>query len=413
MTSGAAVTADFERLLVVGDAHLTAGPAAEDVQPASRALARFLEAVPRDSRATTRLLVLGDLLDFVRVDGPAGGVSAGLSKLDRIVDTNADVFAALGRSAAAGMAIDVVPGNHDVELTAPELQARFREHATRLSGVADAGAAIRFHPWIVYLPGVLYAEHGQQYHDLNAFLTILSPPRGDDRFELPLGSRIELALADVSRSIDPRATGVPSLRRLIAALRAHPRRALFAAPRLARLMWIAVTGVRSLSSASRLTARRAYRAQSLAAHAADVGLAADVLARIDELSETALLRARRRLARAAWLAVWPRRRRGAQPGDYLTLAARSIDRLLADAGAAVPYYLFGHSHVAADWEVLPAGPGPRYLNAGAWAESRPDCYPLVELSREAGAVRARLRCWNDAARRIEDGATVGPPSSPR
>jgi len=345
---------------------------------------RFLEAARRDSGASTRLLLLGDLLDFVRVDGPSGSVSASLAKLDRIVKANADVFAALGRAAAAGMAVDIVPGNHDVELTAAELQARFREHATRLSAVDGAGAAIRFHPWIVYLPGVLYAEHGQQYHDLNAFLTILSPPRGDDRFEPPLGSRIELALADVIRSIDPRATGVPSPRRLIAALRAHPRRALFAAPRLARLMWIAVTGIRSLSSASRTTARRTYRAQSFPAYAAEIGLAADVLARIDELSETTLLRARRRLARTAWLAVWPRRRLRAQRPDYLALTARSIDRLLAEAGAAVPYYLFGHSHVAADWGLVPTEPEPRYLNAGAWAASRPRCYPLVELSEKRG-----------------------------
>jgi hypothetical protein len=93
--------------------------------------------------------------------------------------------------------------------------------------------------------------------------------------------------------------------------------------------------------------------------------------------------------------------RPAEP--YMVAAAREIDAVLADHGVAVPLYLFGHTHVAADLPLRPAG--ARYLNPGSWSTFRPDgphrdrlCVLEVTAAGD-GRPGARLAHWD--ARRAE------------
>jgi len=94
--------------------------------------------------------------------------AATLAKLDRIATGHRRVFASLGEFAASDSRVVVVPGNHDLELIRPSTQARFCELVDEACGQPGAATRIEFQPWIYYVPGVLYAEHGSQYHDAGA-----------------------------------------------------------------------------------------------------------------------------------------------------------------------------------------------------------------------------------------------------
>jgi hypothetical protein len=131
---------------------------------------------------------------------------ATLAKLERRAAGHPAVFSALGAFAASALRISIIVGNHDIELIRASTRDRFLELVSRLSGNPHVAGRITFHPWIYYVPGLLYAEHGSQYHDLNSFRTLLSPyRRGDDNeIDLPLGSRLSLYLIDLIESIEPR-----------------------------------------------------------------------------------------------------------------------------------------------------------------------------------------------------------------
>jgi hypothetical protein len=85
--------------------------------------------------------------------------------------------------------------------------------------------------------------------------------------------------------------------------------------------------------------------------------------------------------------------------DAILRAARAIDGLLARDGSAVPFYVFGHTHRAAQ---LPLREGERpawYFNTGAWASGvePPPFLPYLHIERNGGPT-ARLLAWNDAER---------------
>jgi UDP-2,3-diacylglucosamine pyrophosphatase LpxH len=134
------------RLAIVSDLHM-ATPEAPGGDPFAddRAFAQLLGALA-DRCIRTRLVLLGDTFDLVL---------AGSGGLDAVAAAHAAVFDALAAFAAAGHEIEVVPGNHDGDLMRPAAQERLRELLS---------APIAFPPWVVLVPGVLYAEHGEQRH---------------------------------------------------------------------------------------------------------------------------------------------------------------------------------------------------------------------------------------------------------
>ncbi|MEA2254277.1 MAG: hypothetical protein QOG35_322 [Solirubrobacteraceae bacterium] len=302
-----------QSLLVVGDLHLGAGGG--DPFHRDRDLARFLAEMGarRDGGARPpRLVVLGDLLDFPAAAGgrPPDGEAAALRCLERIAAAHAGALDALAGYLATGATIDLVAGNHDADLARPAVRTRLGELLGRASGLA-------FHPWILHVPGVLYAEHGHQHHDVNAFAAPLSPWRPGDpaRLDLPPG-----ALAGGARAA------------VLVALRAA---------RAARR-------------------RRAYRATALPAAAAGLGLSPGALRAIDAATPRGPLAPVARMARRV------------SARDAQHRAARRIHDVLAAEGAAVPCYAFGHTHVAERRPVVPGAVRPLYVNAGTWSTLRRD-----------------------------------------
>jgi hypothetical protein len=135
-----------------------------------------------------RLVIAGDLFDFMSVFVPgvpgAPGrtaderrfglsrtIEAGVYRLQRICENHRSLLAAMVKFAAAGHSIDIIAGNHDIELLeAPvvdELERQLRISATSgpssvtpnggslAVGQLDAALSrIRVVPWFVLVPGV-------------------------------------------------------------------------------------------------------------------------------------------------------------------------------------------------------------------------------------------------------------------
>ena len=300
--------------------------------------------------APPRLVVLGDLFDFPAAGGgrPADDEATAVGRLERIAAAHPVALAALASYAAGGGAIDLLAGNHDADLVRPAIQARVRDL------LGGPGVSVAVHPWILHVPGILYAEHGHQHHDINAFAAPLKPWRPDapGRLDLPPG-----AVAHGARAF-------ALLLRRGAAPRARARRA-------------------------------AYRSSVLPEAAGVLRLSPDALRAIDAATPRG----------ASALAVRTARRvttDGRHPAAAQRRAALSIHRVLQREGRAVPCYAFGHTHVA---ECRPLEPGrdrPVYVNPGTWStlrrRGRREQLAYVAIEPTALGLRARLVPWTSPRR---------------
>lgn len=154
------------RWILVSDTHFRRNRVAHDHAPGA-ALARLVRHLALgDEASTITVILLGDffeLLNDVDVDAARS--------LDAILPVHREVMDALKDAVSKGIRLVVVPGNHDAALATPGVWARF--HAG-----FDDGHRVTLCPWFTYIPGVLYAEHGHQHHDLNRMPTLLNTQTG-------------------------------------------------------------------------------------------------------------------------------------------------------------------------------------------------------------------------------------------
>ena len=465
------VSDDFD-VVILSDLHMSAGydPRTgmfhrnEDFFYDS-AFGRFIDhliARTTVERCRWRLVLLGDLFDFLQVELPvahAAGVTSSastLAKLEIVACGHREVFRALGRFLAAGNRIEIVIGNHDIELSWPEVQARLRVLLAAHSSV-DVVEQITVHPWIFFVPELVYAEHGHQYDAVNSFATMLRPflPWDPTRIELPLGSFFVLYLFNQIEWLDPFVDNIkPATRYVVWALRVHPLLLLRTFGYHLRFLVLALRKTSSLSAAEQRARRVAYRQEVVRPAARQIGLPPETLVAIDELaaipttaskwrqlaalllpvsgmdlllsvSLVGLYRILRRarsiprsvvaLSSALAALLWREARVGqpaTQPGGYLFAAAQQIHAALQRVGAAVPAYVFGHTHTVEQFPLSGDEEAPRYLNAGTWTPLVPGTFDLlgtrerfsfVQITRdpETKAVLANLLIWNDNAERVE------------
>jgi hypothetical protein len=221
-----------------------------------------------------------------------------------------------------------------------------------------------------------------------------------------------------------------------------------------RFLVLALRKTSNLSAAEQRARRRRYRQEVVRPYAPRVGLPAETLEAIDALAAIpataswwrqlsalllaplglelllpagvvglyratrgwgALPRAATTLAGAIAAVLWHGRRAGhpaTQAGSYLLLAAQQVHAQLGRVGAAVPAYVFGHTHSAEQFPLSDDEAAPRYLNAGTWTPLVPDTYDLlgtrerfsfVQITRDPAtdAVLVTLQVWNDSAERAE------------
>lgn len=180
--------------------------AAQDVE-----LVSFLESLERrrpDALARTTLICNGDTWDFDSVFSAPEGVEVppwGLPftmegsvwKMRRLVRDHHHFVRGLSRFLSRGNRVIFVMGNHDRELWFPEVQEVLTEAVVAVAPVGTGEIVaenLMFESWFVHEPGVLYAEHGQQYDTTCAYRDVLHPVAPGDRKTPP---EIEMSFGSV------------------------------------------------------------------------------------------------------------------------------------------------------------------------------------------------------------------------
>jgi UDP-2,3-diacylglucosamine pyrophosphatase LpxH len=339
------------RAVVLSDLHLgaAAGSATDD---AFVSFLEWLTARASSDAQPCRLVVLGDLLDLLHAPGPDPRAA-----LDAVAARQRPALAALGAAAARGVVVDVVPGNHDSELADPDVQERLRALVAAAAGTSAAllRPTFRVRPWFLLVPGLLYAEHGSQYHALNAVADPLAPFGRWSR-RLPPGAVLDLFLSGADQ-------GVP-------------------APALPRL----------LPAALRALARRgrtdAATAASLRACAQETGLSPGAIVALRGLAEDSP----GALLRNLYAAVL---RRAEHVESRQQEAAVAVHRILTREQQAAPVYVFGHTHRVSHRALDADGAQLLWFNGGAWLDGG---YGFLEVERGADGVTASLCRWNPVER---------------
>lgn len=201
-----------ESLLILSDVHLgndlndhAAGLGRAAMRRSNRVdvdlahlLAHYARTPPAGKR--WRLVIAGDFIDFIgmallpgartlatepsdeeREHGLGNAADHGRAKLQAVVVRHRVVFEALAAFVAAGHALTIVHGNHDVEFHWDAVKEDLRDLLGTLAGAASGEAAtafqarIEFAPWFYYVGGVAYVEHGHQYDTLCSTENALSP----------------------------------------------------------------------------------------------------------------------------------------------------------------------------------------------------------------------------------------------
>ena len=364
--------------------------------------------------------MLGDFLDFPRVIGAnskSGSSTDTIDKVRRIGAGHSALFNAMQRLIEAGHGIDILPGNHDPQL----MNAAVQSELTRL---LDTGGSnqIRVHNWLLHVPGVFFAEHGNQYHDINSFPNWLrfAAPDGPSP-DLPIGPVFDDFIVGLAQR-----TGQTSLNMntILARISRSPALALKTLPANIGFAAHMISNVLGIAGGRGKTSRGAYRETLLPEESKRCGLPIDVLAAIDRLAEEIARELPGRLANALRqipariMPFMPTRRDRGSGGVLSSPAQRSarirqiaaqIDDVLRESSLEVPFYVFGHTHRAVDELIRGAGNGTRYLNTGSWtgehspvANARPVLsYVLIHSGVESELPRASLMAWNAIQNRPE------------
>lgn len=430
-------------LLVVSDMHLGEGLAdtsvamLRQIAQVGQAFSRFLAyyADHRDDERPWRLIIAGDMIDFVRARlvaekqrvGEIDGHERAVRALDRIIAAHADPFVDLARFVARGHEVVILKGNHDVELHYEEIQVRLIEHLIGFEPHHGPGiqARVRFARWFWYEGDLVYVEHGNQYDRFCSFEHVLEPTVSAEReLEEPISHRTFRAFAGlVLGTMDVH--GIDRWRMVDFArwlARLGPRViARLAYTYFASVAWL--VGTRRRLGAAAVRAREAHVGRFREV-SQSFRLGEDVLQALDALRERPagwrvidgirmLYMDRILVGMAAALALvtlvvvpLPGLARGIALGVLGALTAGALILLARDRDVATPpklrrvaqriqaltqvrYVVFGHSHVPAD---EPIDGGGTYFNTGSWSGDAGGGLTHLCIVRGVDP-RAQLRRW--------------------
>ncbi len=157
-----------------------------------------------------QIIFNGDTFDLLRVEPePEGGVEGRAPAyltpaiaariLENILAGHPTFVQGLALALSAGLPVLFLPGNHDVELQWPEVQAVLRrvlaEELVHMGKKPDQIIAdlLEFRPWFYHEAGRVWIEHGCQYDPENAFRWYLrsnlaEEAADDTELDQPLGN---------------------------------------------------------------------------------------------------------------------------------------------------------------------------------------------------------------------------------
>jgi UDP-2,3-diacylglucosamine pyrophosphatase LpxH len=423
----------------------------EAVELGAQAFCEFLryEAARRLGGRPWRLVIAGDLFDFMSVVIPGSpeqparnaderrlgvgrGAKAGVKRLDAICMQHTPLITELARFANAHHAIDIIVGNHDVELLEPEVVAALERHLVRCGATADAMTRIRVVPWFIYLPGVAWIEHGHVYDEGCSFEFNLAPidPK-DDRLVFNADYAAIRYLGMASPEIDPHGIEEWSFGGFLQYAWGRGFRSfLLLMGAYIRFMWALLgAGMMHRSLAARRRRRTIHR-ERLEREAKAGGISLETAEAIDRLARAPLTVSWRRLGRLLVLEKWAVIGGSALVSFVLWLALpftwavifsalavfggvmllrglgkhlvtsqlpmRAVPRRLRSLVDA-PIVVFGHTH---DPRWQPILGGGVYVNAGTWLPAirpglrRSFTHVLIQPLKDRPPV-VELRQWRD------------------
>ena len=406
----------------------------------SRFMAHFQNLALRQNRHL-HLVLLGDAFDFLRVENPSTdqvrysldtSENTMAEKIRQIASSHPAVFETLGRLVSAGFSLDVIPGNHDIELIWQPTQTIFKELVVKAcqgnfnQHHLPQSHPITFYPWIYHVPGVLYAEHGQQYHFINSFASLLPLVYATEtrratticKIEPPLGSHFEVYLSSLVKVAEPFLPNrSPSIANVFRTVLSHPALLLKTMGSHTRF---AVAANRDLLHRllSWQSAKQRSRIEAIFQRAAsDMGLSATTLAALYQMSQVSLASMFRSVLHKAGMFHPAGSSSSEKPTyGYLYQAALAIHQLLKNENMSVPYYIFGHTHQTARVPLDSSGDAQSapscYLNTGSWigqytppgswTSPEPAALRFVRVSVRPGKPPiAEVLAWNDATGRPE------------
>jgi UDP-2,3-diacylglucosamine pyrophosphatase LpxH len=458
--------------LIVSDLHLRGGfnNPTEGLYHFDEEFADFLRyyRIHRRSSRPWHLVIGGDFIEFLYItDRPdpserllrgctftesenryGVGTEAPKSrwKLDRILrSSHPQLLLALARFVAEGNVIVVLRGNHDSEMFWPEVQEHFRRliaehHPEDVSYMAMKEAVaqrVEFPEWFLYVPDLLYVEHGCQYDPFCSFQYFLNPvvPEHPTRIQMSIAELSIRYFTNQMKMMNAMAAeNIKSVSEYVGwVLRGN----LGMLPRLARLYAGMVRRVLAKSGRSDPPAEQAVREEHerrIAAVDRQYDLPPGTAAAVDALHATPVMRFPLAMARflaldliagsvvltllALIVLIWY----PARVGLLALVGALAAVALIAYVGALrfrrvmeaaqlnrtaerlaqlfhVPYVVFGHSHGAGTWR-LPSG--SRYVNVGTWVPEGEAAYFVYFAVEGEGQQRVgRLWRWNKAKREPE------------
>jgi UDP-2,3-diacylglucosamine pyrophosphatase LpxH len=466
--------AGLSNILVVSDLHfgeeLLPGASIERcraVELGSQAFREFLRyyTVRRRDGRPWRLVIAGDLFDFMSVvipgtkDRPAKsadehkyglgrGMQPGVERMRLICEAHRPLLAELGRFAAAGHTVDILVGNHDVELLVADVVAELMRHIAAAGADDRARARIAVVPWFVYVPGVCWIEHGHVYDEGCSFEFNLAPMDPKDGWLIYNADYAAIRyLGAAVPELDPHGIeewGLWGYLRYTAGLGFRSGTRLWLAyARFVRSLFVARGLHKSFKRRDRR--QREHRAR-LAEVARAAGLSVETLSAVDRMSRTPLTVSSRRVGRMLMLdrfginvgsvvacatllimlpLVWALLGIAAVIGGAVALTRwlgrhmvtsqlpmRAVPqrlRKLVDA----PVVVFGHTHDPR-WQKLRSG--GLYLNTGTWLPAtrpglrRSFTFVLIQPP-PAGALAppsVELRQWREGVSQPFDaGANLG------
>jgi UDP-2,3-diacylglucosamine pyrophosphatase LpxH len=464
-------------LLIVSDLHfgedLLPGASVEKRRAVALGASAFCDFLRHHSQRRIdgkpwRLVVAGDLFDFMSVTlaasrelparngderraGRSRSTASGPQRMREIAAAHPEVLISMMRFAAAGNDIDVLVGNHDLELLEAATQDELRRQLTAVgSGRFDlepALARIRIQPWFVYIPKVAWIEHGHVYDEACSFEFNQAPY---DPATGELIANVDYAavryLSQAAPELDPHGTeewgfagyvryslscGWSSFARLLTGYARFTNSLL---------------GARGAHrSARRRRARQELHRQRVVEIAAAQGIELEAVQAIDRLARAPVTKSTRRLFAMLmldrWLAVvgvgalalgsllllsgWVMwlviaavvggyalasgRVTGSTVGSQVPmLAVPQRIRKIVD----VPVVVFGHTH---DPRRVELSGGGTYLNSGTWLPaSRPGIlrsftHVMIRVSNPGAP---EIRQWRDG-RSMKYMEPIGTPSSVR
>ena len=448
-------------ILVVSDLHLgeelMPGISDDRRRAVEMAETAFLEFMRHHQRFRVggrpwRLVINGDLFDFMSIQvGLSEGIAvrtpderrlgagrrpdAAVARMRILGNRYRAVLTQMMRFAGAGHTIDIVAGNHDLEIAWPAVWAEF-ERSLRIASPAgvDADAALQrftLRRWYIYEPGVVWIEHGHQYDEACSFEYGLAPadPRTGElvlNVDYAALRHMGTAAPDIDTHGTEEWTFGGFMRYALSDGVFRFGRYFASYTRFVASLWRSRQVHRSVRVRQ---VRAAEHNRAMNALCAETGVSRDALDHVDALARAPMTKSARRLMRMLridrWLIcsgvallalagllllpLWA----GVIVAIAAVLAGYRATTLIGPAPAVqaamphipgrirqvidAPVVVFGHTHEPLN---LPLADGGVYLNSGTWLPAvRPGLtrsFTHVAIMRdESGAAHAQLRQWKD------------------